>query len=270
MHLASTLWGFLRRDATIHTSYKLGFTIDLLGVFFSAATFYFVARMIGPAAMPALRAYGGDYFAFVLIGVAFSTYQSVGLNSFAQSLRQEQFINTLEPLLLTPVTLPQFLMGSSLWDFGYATLRVGLYLGLGVGMFGLQMPDARWLPAAALLLLTLAAFMGLGVLAAAFIMLYKRGNPVTWLVTTASELLGGVFFPVDLLPPGLRALSPFIPITHALTGLRKCLLMGAGWGEIAPQMLALAAFTALAWPVGLAAFAWALRRTRRDGSLSHY
>ena len=39
-----------------------------------------------------LSAYGGDYFAFVLIGVAFAAYHKIaGLNSLFQSLRQEQF-----------------------------------------------------------------------------------------------------------------------------------------------------------------------------------
>jgi ABC-2 type transport system permease protein len=268
--ILNTLWGFYWRDLRIHTSYKLGFTIDLTSVFLSAATFYFVAKLFGAAAAPALKDYGGDYFAFVIIGIAFSTYQSVGLNSFAQSLRQEQFINTLEPLLMTPVTLPRFLLGSCLWDFFYATLQVTLYLVLGLTVFGLRIGNASVGPALAVMGLTLAAFMGLGVLAAAFIMRYKRGNPVTWLLTSASELLGGVFFPVEVLPDWLKALSQAVPMTHALLGLRKALLMGAGWGDVAPQLLALAAFTAVAWPLGVFCFSAALKRTRADGSLSHY
>ncbi|HNA61135.1 MAG TPA: ABC transporter permease, partial [Elusimicrobiota bacterium] len=131
MKTLRTLWAFLRRDATIHVSYKVGFVMDMGGVFFSAATYYFIAKMFGSAAWPFLKNYGGDYFAFVLIGVAFAAYQNVGLNSFSQSLRQEQFLNTLEPLLMTPVNTPRFLLGSALWDFLYATLRVGVYLALG-------------------------------------------------------------------------------------------------------------------------------------------
>ena len=268
--LLKTLWGFFRRDAMIHTSYKLGFTIDLLSVFFSAATFYFVAKMFGSAAMPVLKNYGGDYFAFVLIGIAFATYQNVGLNSFSQSLRQEQFLNTLEPLLMTPVSLPLLLMGSSLWDFLHATLEVGLYMGLGLLVFGLQIPNANVLPALAVLALTLFAFMGLGIFAAAFIMLFKRGNPVTWLIGTLSELLGGVYFPVEILPGWLRTLSIFVPMSHSLIGLRKTLLMGAGWGEITPQLAALTVFIVVTWPLGVLSFAVALKRARATGTLGHY
>lgn len=268
--LLKVLWGFFRRDAFIHTSYKVGFAFELFSIFFSAATFYFVAKLFGNAALPALQKYGGDYFSFVLIGIAFSTYQSVGLNSFSQSLRQEQFLNTLEPIFLTPIRMTDFLMGSGLWDFAYATLEVILYLVLGALVFGLRLPHAQPLEAAAILFLTLFAFMGLGIISAAFIMRFKRGNPVTWMMATASELLGGVYFPVELLPSWMRKISLFVPMTHSLTGLRKCLLMGAGWAEIWPQMAALVLFIVVLWPIGLFAFTRALRRARYDGSLGHY
>ena len=265
-----TLWAFFRRDANIHTSYKLGFVMDLLGVFFTAATYYYVAKMFGAAAAPFLRAYGGDYFAFVLIGVAFAAYQNVGLNSFSQSLRQEQFLNTLEPLLVTPVSTPRFLIGSSLWDFLSATVRVALYLGVGAAFFGFRLSQTRLAPALAVLVLTLLAFMGLGVFAASFIMRFKRGNPVTWIMEATSNLLGGVLFPLAALPPGLKRAAFFIPMTHALEGLRQTLLMGAGWNVIVPQLVWLSVFIAVIWPLGVFTFGRAVRRARADGTLGHY
>jgi ABC-2 type transport system permease protein len=268
--LFRTLWGFLRRDASIHTSYRLGFAMDLGGVFFSAATFYFVAKFFGPSVAPQLAAYGGDYFSFVLIGIAFSTYQNVGINSFSQAIRQEQFLNTLEPLLMTPVRLPVFLFGSALWDFLQATVEVLVYFALGLAIFGFQAPQAHITAAFAVLALTLFSFMGLGVFAASFIMRFKRGNPVTWLLATASELLGGVYFPPEALPGPLKTLALFVPMTHALSGLRKTLLAGAGWGDISSELGALALFTVLVWPVGVVSFSWALRRSQSEGTLGHY
>ena len=265
-----TLWAFFRRDALIHTSYKVGFLVDLAGVFFTAATYYFVSRVFGSAASPFLKSYGGDYFAFVLIGVAFAAYQNVGINSFSQSLRQEQFLNTLEPLLMTPVNTPRFLVGSSLWDFVYATIRVLLYLLLGAAFFGFRMTHARLGPALAVLGLTLVAFMGLGVFAASFIMRFKRGNPVTWFMEAASNLLGGVFFPLSALPPGLQKAALLIPMTHALEGLRKTLLAGAGWKEVSPQLTALGLFSVVMWPIGIFVFGRSIRQARADGSLGHY
>ena len=268
--LHKTLWAFFRRDASIHTSYKVGFALELMGVFFSASTFFFVSRLFGSAASPALAKYGGNYFSFVLIGIAFSTYQNVGINSFSQSIRQEQFLNTLEPLLLTPVSVPQFLLGSALWDFANATLEVALYFLLGMAVFGLRFPRAELAPAFGVLALTLFAFMGLGIFSASFIMLFKRGNPVTWFIGTASELLGGVYFPVEILPRWLKPLSLLVPMSHSLKGLRESLINGGGWADVAPQLGALGLFIAVTWPLGALCFSLSLKKARTEGSLGHY
>lgn len=262
-------WAFLKRDALSNFSYKLQFTLDLLSIVFSVATFYFVARLFGTVPLPALEAYGGDYFSFVLIGISFSAYQGVGLHSFSSSIRQEQYLGTLESVMAAPVRVPVFLLASAQWDFLYATLQVVLYLLAGV-FFGLRFPDSH-IPAALLLtVLTVAAFSSLGVLSAAFIIKYKRGDPVTWLISTASELLGGVFFPVAVLPSSLQSLAQFVPMTHALEGLRASLLRGAGFAETAPQALALAAFTVVTMPLGILFFRKSLDGARREGSLGHY
>lgn len=149
-------------------------------------------------------------------------------------------------------------------------MEVVVYLTLGLAVFGLRMPMANIGPALAVLVLTLLAFMGLGVFAAAFIMRFKRGNPVTWLLATFSELLGGVYFPIDILPGWLKPFSIFVPMSHALEGLRRSLLAGAGWADISPQLIALCVFVLVTWPLGVLIFSISLKRSRADGTLGHY
>ena len=265
-----TFAAFLQRDARQTLSYRFAFLLDLASVFFNAATFYFVSKLFDASSSGMLADYGGSYFPFVLIGIAFSTYQSIGLNSFSQSLRQEQYLGTLESVLVAPINITTFLAGSALWDFLYTTLEVILYFLLGLFVFGLALPRANIAPAVVALLLTITSFMGLGILAAAFILRFKRGNPVAWLIATASELLGGVYFPTQILPPWIKNISDWIPMTHALSALRESLLLNAGFEQISFHLLYLAGFTIVIWPVGIFAFKIALQWSQRDGSLSHY
>jgi ABC-2 type transport system permease protein len=266
----NTLVAFFIRDFRRTVSYRFAFLLDVGSVVFKAATFYFVSQMIGQAASPHLAEFGGAYFPFVLVGIAFSSYQTVGLNAFAQSLRQEQFVGTLEPVLATPLRIPAFLAGSALWDFFYATFEIGLYFVVAIVGFGLRFENAN-IPAAVLAaVLTLTAFMGLGILAAAFILRFKRGNPVTWIIASTGELFGGVFFPVAILPDRLRTVSDWVPMTHALSALRQTLLNGATVADVGRQMIFLSLFTLGVWPLGVLAFHWALRRSQADGSLGHY
>jgi len=258
------------RDFRQTLSYKFAFMLDLASVFFNAATFYFVAKLFGEAASAPLASYGGQYFPFVLIGIAFSTYQTTGLTSFSQSLRQEQYLGTMESVLVAPIRIPMFLAGSALWDFLYATGEVVFYFVIAMAAFGLVLPNANLLPALVAMVLTLTTFMGLGVLAAAFILRFKRGNPITWVIATASELLGGVYFPIEILPDWMRSIADWVPMQHSLTALRQSLLSNAGFETVGPNLLFLAGFTVVIWPVGVLAFKWALVRSQMDGTLGHY
>jgi len=265
-----TFWAFVMRDLRQTISYRFAFLLDIASVFFNVATFFFVAKLFNTATSPHLIKYGGDYFPFVLIGIAFSTYQSIGLNSFSQNLRQEQYIGTLESVLVSPIRIPTFLAGSALWDFFYASLEVFIYFILGFAVFSLALPQANVLPALVALVLTLTTFMGLGILAAAFILRFKRGNPVAWLIATASELLGGVYFPIEILPPWMKSIADWVPMMHALAALRKTLLSAGSFHQIQHHLLFLLIFSLLVWPVGVLAFKWALKRSQEDGTLGHY
>ena len=75
---------------------------------------------------------------------------------------------------------------------------------------------------------------------------------------------------MEALPGGLKKFALLIPMTHALEGLRKTLLVGAGWREVLPQMTALAIFSLVMWPVGVVTFGSALRRAKAEGTLGHY
>ena len=76
---------FVKRDFSLQLSYKLSFFLQFLGIFLSVLTFYFIDKLIGAAAVPYLEPYGGDYFSFVLIGIAFGFIYSFidrGTDSF--------------------------------------------------------------------------------------------------------------------------------------------------------------------------------------------
>ncbi|MGC1670782.1 MAG: hypothetical protein WA739_00875, partial [Candidatus Acidiferrales bacterium] len=60
-----------------------------------------------------------------------------------------------------------------------------------------------------------------------------------------------------------------IPVTYSLEGMRAALLGGAGWGQLWPSIAALLVFAAILIPLSFAVFAWAVRRTKVTGTLTH-
>jgi ABC-2 type transport system permease protein len=261
---------FLRRDWQLEFSYRLAFFLQFFEILFSVAAFYFIARLIGPAANPYLQAYGGDYFSFVLIGIAFTGYFGVGLSSFSSSLRQAQTTGTLEAMLSTPTSFSAIIVSSTLWSYLMTTLRVGVYLLIGTLFLGVDLNTGNLGAALLILVLTVISFSSLGILAASFIMVLKRGNPVTWLFGTFSSLLGGVYYPIDVMPAWLQVFSYLLPVTYALHGMRLALLQGAGFDALATDIAVLLLFCLVLLPLGLFAFRFAVNKARADGSLTHY
>jgi ABC-2 type transport system permease protein len=260
---------FLRRDWQMQVSYRFSFVLQFFGVFFNVFVFYFLSLLVGPSATSLLEDYGGDYFAFVLIGLAFSGYFGVGLRSFASNLRDAQTTGTLEAMLLTPTRLSTIILSSGLYDYGYTTIQVIVYLVLGAFLFGAQLNGN--VPVALLVLaLTIVAMTSMGIIAASFIMVLKRGDPVTWIFNSTSLLLGGVYYPVQILPDWLQSLSLLLPITYSLEAMRQALLNNASLNQLLPEIIALVIFCVLLVPLSLLAFRLAVRRARIEGSLAHY
>ncbi|MEJ2265934.1 MAG: ABC transporter permease, partial [Anaerolineales bacterium] len=194
---------------------------------------------------PYLEAYGGDYFAFVLIGIAFAGYFGVGLSSFSSSLRQAQTTGTLEAMLTTPTALSTIILSSSLWSYLLTTLRVLVYLLIGDLFLKVNLGGGNYLGALIVLILTIISFSSLGIIAASFIMVLKRGDPITWLFNATSSFLGGIYYPVTILPGWLQFFSYLLPVTYALRAMRLALLQGASTATILSDILVLAVFSAI-------------------------
>lgn len=264
------LLAFLVRDFYTETSYRLGFLVSVGGIFFRVFIFYFLAQLVNESAAPFLSAYNGDYFAFVLIGIAFGGYFSTGLTGFATALRHSQTTGTLEAMMMTPTPVSLLIVGSALWSYTYTTFRVLVYLLIGVLLLDVSLAQANVLAALVSLLLAIVSFASIGIMAASIIMVIKRGDPIAALFGNVANLVGGVYYPIEILPDWLQFVARLLPITYALQAMRLSLLNGASWAELAPDLLALLLFCLILFPLSLLTFRYAVEQARADGSLAQY
>jgi ABC-2 type transport system permease protein len=261
---------FFKRDLSQALSYRLSFIMQLVGTFISVASFYFLSKLFGSALVPQLEQYGGDYFSFILIGLAFSGYISLSLSNYAQSIREGQMMGTLEVMLLSPTRLSTILFSSSLWSYVFTTINVFVYLILGVFIFGFSVSHANFVAALVVLILSIASFSGFGILSAAVVLLVKKGDPIAWLFGGASNLLAGVYYPISVLPGWLEPISRILPLTYALDAMRLTMLKGYSLYEVRFDLLILLAFTIFLTPLAFFVFRKALKRAKMEGSLIQY
>ena len=114
------------------------------------------------------------------------------------------------------------------------------------------------------------ASRGIGVLSASFILYFKRGDPINFLLSGLSSFFGSVFFPVEQLPDWLRPVSRLVPMAWSLEVVRGALLRGRTLGELRVPLFVLLGLAVVLLPLALWASRLAIRAAKREGSLIQY
>lgn len=263
------LSAFLRRDALVSWSYRLAFFADWANVVVQVALFYFTSRLVDQSRIPA---YGGvsSYIDFVAVGIAFSTLLQVSLTRVVTAIRNEQWGGTLESLLVTPTSPATLQMGAVVYDLVYVPIRTGVFLGLMVLVFGVDLHASGIGPAAAILLAFIPFSWGLGLISAAGVLTMRRGAGAAGIAGMAMTLLSGAYFPLEVFPSWMETIARYNPLTLALDGARDALLGGAGWSVVPGPVLVLLPLAAVTLVAGTFAFRAAVDRERRKGTLFLY
>lgn len=261
---------FIRRGFLEEKSYRLSFALGALATLANLAVFFFIGRLFGGRLAPQLEPFGADYFSYVFTALAFFGYIGTGAGSYAGRIRQEQTQGTLEATLSTPLGTAPLLAALTAWNFLFATFELLVYALAGLFVFKINLSGANWPLAALVFLLSAACFAALGIISSCFVVLFKRGNPLAWVLNNFEGLLGGVYFPVTVLPGWLLAVSRIMPVTYAVRAFQLAVLRGAGLSEIKYDLLALTVFDVILIPAGVVLFGLAVKRARTTGTLGEY
>ncbi|MBU0633576.1 MAG: ABC transporter permease [Candidatus Omnitrophica bacterium] len=268
--MLNKIFAQVKKDFLILASYKLAFLSNFLGVLASILTYFFIDKLFGHRLSGHLTEFGVNYFSYVLLSMAFFGYIGVGVGSFSSRIRAEQMQGTLESLLLCPVRIETILAGMALWNFIFATLDVLFYIFLGSLLFGINFSGANLISVLTILIFTIVCFSSLGILSACFILVLKRGNPLSWLINTFEGVIGGVYFPVAVMPPLLQVVARILPITYAIRAMELAVYRGYNLCQLKNELLFLVIFSLLLLPTSILAFKFSLRKARRQGTLVQY
>ena len=267
MTVANQLWAFVKRDYLLASAARLTFAWQLTTILLAVPTMYYLGRLIQPAASPDLAPYGGSYFAFVILGLAFSGFFSAMMGAWASGIRNEHLGGTLDAVLASPVSVLTVAMGASLWSTFIAGVQTLVYLLVGRVVFHLNFGQMNVTSAATTVLLTMLVFAALGMISAALILLLRSGDLLTGVLAGVSVLVAGVFYPTTILSPSLQRISQWVPLTHTLQAIRLSLLTGAGIAALWEETLTLLLFAVLLMPIAVAALHGSIRMAKRSGTI---
>jgi ABC-2 type transport system permease protein len=186
--------------------------------------------MAGPSAGEYFRLNTGtdNYVAYLLIGANVFMLVSGALWNFGFWLRREQQTGTLEALYLAPASRWLVLSGVALYGALRNVASFGVAFTLGCLLFRVNPFQGDIILALGFLLLGLIPLYGVSLLYGAVVLKLKEANALIQLAQWAVSFLMGIFFPIAVFPPLLRAVALMFPPTWMNNGVRAALL-GVGW-----------------------------------------
>lgn len=170
---------------------------------------------------------GYTYLQFVVPGLALMGVISNAFANTSSSLFFSRYIGNIVDLLVTPLSATQFILAYTL----AAVLR-GMLVGTAVILISFFFTDLPWTsPAAAAALALLTAFQmsQLGLIAAIYSESFEAVAMYTNFLVMPLVYLGGMFYPLSVLPPFWRTASHFNPLFYAIDGFRHAIL---GVGDV--------------------------------------
>lgn len=263
-------WAFLKRDFRIESGYKTSFLMRLVESLMLLVFFYFLAGLINTHSSGMLDRYGSRYFPFAMIGLAFARYFDLTLRTFSESIRLAQVTGCLEAMLSSQTSGTAIVLFSSLYGLVSGAVQLLFVLLAGVFLFGVDLSVMNVAATLLVMLLSIAIFVAFGVLSASAIVFLKKGDPITWILGGFGSILGGAYFPIDVMPVPLRKLSMLIPIRYSLDALRLTMLKGYSVAMVAGPLITLTVIAAVLLPLSLMLFAATIRKGRKEGTLMEY
>jgi ABC-2 type transport system permease protein len=205
---------------------------------------------------------------FLLIGTLVWAYLSAVLDDISLVISWERWEGTIEHTLMAPVRRAVHLAGMCVFGVIHAVLRTGLIFLIALPFFSVDLGNANWSAAAAVLLVGSLPVAGLAVLAGILPMLYpERGQQMSMMIQAFVLLISGVYYEVEVLPAWLKVFAVISPATYILDGIRGAIIDGEGLAGVWREIGALAAFGAVLIPGGVMMFDVAERWAKKTGRL---
>jgi ABC-2 type transport system permease protein len=262
---ADAMWGIMRRDAILFASYRTQLVSQFLGPLFTITLFYYISHIITAKTIHS----PGGYFGFVIVGLVIVQILTVSLGIMPVTVRQELVSGTIERFLVSAHGPVNGVLGTMLFPLASAAFTGVLMLGLATVIFGLPLAATAVL-AIPVSLLGMLAFLPFAFILVALVMAFKQVTSVTQFIIAGIAIVGGLYFPVTVLPSWIRWTSEVQPFTPATDLLRHLLVDTPLAHSAVVDLLKLVGFIVVLLPTSFALLRAAVRYGQRTGTIAEY
>jgi ABC-2 type transport system permease protein len=201
---------------------------------------------------------GVSYAQFLIPGLIMLQVIDSSYGECSSSLFQGRFMNSIQELLIAPMSAYEIVAGYIVGSLARALLIAGLITLLGVVLVRTAPHD--WLLYVGVIALVSVLFSALGLIFGLLAEKFDQIAILTTFVITPLTFVGGVFTSATMLPPILRQFELFNPIFYTIDAFRRSY---TGESYLSPlfsiAMIVLLASIALATVLRMTAIGYKLR-----------
>ncbi len=204
---------------------------------------------------------------FVLAGVIVWNIYDASQRAISYGITLDIWSNCLKHTFTGSSSLPGFVLGNALYGL-FSMISITLVTGiLAIALFGFNIFMAGFYLVNFLFVFIFAAGMGL-VINSLMVVKGEKYMSLMWILTGVIMIFSGVYYPIEILPGPVQAVSLAVPATHSIISLRASLGFSP---EIAGTELLIGAALSLAYfAFGALLFRWAIKRSKITGMLTRY
>jgi len=194
-----------------------------------------------------------NYFQFVAPGIMAMVMMMSLMTGLPHAISYEREVGTLDGMLVAPVHRISVIGGKVIAQTTRGMIQGVIILALAVILFGVVINGSVAL-VIGLMLLSVFSFVGLGILITSFTSTEETANMIMMSFMFPMMFLSGVFFPLQQMPQFMQIVARFLPLTYAVTALRRVVVLGAGVPAIATDIVILFGFGIVLLSVALVMF----------------
>ena len=164
---------------------------------------------------------------FIMPGLVAMLLQVLAVNTTAQAVVREHELGTIEQLLVTPIRPIELVIGKLVPNIILVFVNLLSITLAGVFWFGVPFRGNPW-TFAGLALLFIVSGLGLGLLISTVSQTQNQAQQLAAMLMLLSQLLTGFIYPRGPMPPVVKTVGNFIPLTYFIRIVRGIITKGVG------------------------------------------
>lgn len=182
--------------------------------------------------------------------VGFSVmFVMISLMNVSGTILEARLTGVWQRILAAPTSRFEIMAGYMMSFFLIGWIQFAVLMAASSLLFGVEW--GSWTGQAALISAFLLSVVGLGLLLAGLVRTTEQQAALGNLLIVSTSMLGGIYWPLDIVPDWMRKIAEFVPQTWAMKGFTELMARGGSVTDIVGPVLILLGFAAVFLAAGV-------------------